>query len=421
MKILGERRNRGDDRRRGAAMVYAAVVAIAMLGMGSALLMTNLGTSRVRVETRNAQLAFYAAEAGLSDAFMRLTEGSLVMPEEGPAFVGTEDSPIPLGKSAYWVEVVENDYYHYTLRSTGIDGRSREGLELILAEAPTGFFQYAAFGADGVVLDSNSFIDSYYSQLGSYESQVKGGNEFARENGHVGSNADIILGSNTEVHGDATPGPGHVVDDSAPGAYVSGSTEPAEEAVVLPEINVPPIVTSGALNGNVSQMLGPGEIHYDRIQMEGGTKLTIVGPAALVADFFLMKANTELIFDTTNGPIELYGTGNFELKSNSTVTTQSNSALDVTLLLSGNNRTKRPPDTVELSANSEFVGAIYAPHAEVSLGSNFNIFGSVMCGKLDLSSNGRIHFDEALLYDGWGSTGELEPTLWHRISPEQRP
>ena len=93
-------------------------------------------------------------------------------------------------------------------------------------------------------------------------------------------------------------------------------------------------------------------------------------------------------------------------------------ALDVTLLLSGNNTTAVPPDRIQLSSNSEFIGAIYAPNAEFSLGSNFIIYGSIICDFLDLSSNGEIHFDEALLYDGFGSTDEYEPTLWRPLSPE---
>jgi hypothetical protein len=165
-------------------------------------------------------------------------------------------------------------------------------------------------------------------------------------------------------------------------------------------------------------VLGPGVVHYSAITMKGGTKLTIVGPATVVVDDLLLKSGAELLFETTGGPVELYGTGNFVLQSNSTVVTPSDSALDVTLLLSGNNMTATPPAKVELSSNSQFVGAIYAPKVDYVLGSNFDIYGSIICGFLDLSSNGEIHFDEALLYDGWGSTDEFEAELWRRLPPE---
>jgi len=32
-----------------------------------------------------------------------------------------------------------------------------------------------------------------------------------------------------------------------------------------------------------------------------------------------------------------------------------------------------------------------------------------------LSSHGQIHFDEALLYDGWGASEKLDTKLWERL------
>jgi hypothetical protein len=148
--------------------------------------------------------------------------------------------------------------------------------------------------------------------------------------------------------------------------------------------------------------------------MQGGTTLTIKGPAQIVAEDFVMKSNSKLDFDTSGGKVELYSNGDFVLESNSTVTTSSVSAVDVTLLMSGNNF-KKPGDVLSLGANADFVGAIYAPNGKFKLASNFNVYGSVMCKQLDLSSHGQIHFDEALLYDGWGASEELDTKLWQRL------
>lgn len=411
MKVGIERRRRAA--RRGAALLYAAVVVLVMAGLCVALFGLTMSTGRQRAETRTAQFSFYAAEAGLSDAYMRMTE-NLVNLEGGKAYVGSPEEPIGLSRSSYWVEIEALGKRSFALTSTGIDGRYEQRLQLVLSEKPSGFFQYAAFGADSVILDSNAFIDSYDSAFGSYASQVQGGNDYALESGDVGSNGDILLKSNTTVHGDVTPGPGHVVDDSAPGTYISGSTDPAEELIEMPPIEIPPIPSSGTIVGTSDLVLGPGEIHYDSILMMGGATLTIVGPVTLVADDLTMKSNSHLVFDATGGEIDLYAAEDFVLESNSQVTTLTDSAVDVTLWLDGNNTTKKPADSLSISANSEFIGAIYAPNARFKLASNFNVFGSVMCGALHLSSNGEIHFDEALLFDGEGNTGEYDPVLWRR-------
>jgi hypothetical protein len=98
--------------------------------------------------------------------------------------------------------------------------------------------------------------------------------------------------------------------------------------------------------------------------------------------------------------------------------TLSESALDVTIFLSGDNMSPGSQDRVQLSSNAEFVGAIYAPDIFYRLGSNFNVYGSIICGRLDLSSNGEIHFDEALLYDGDEESNDYDLALW-RVLPHQ--
>jgi hypothetical protein len=386
-----------------------------MATLCAALLAVNLSTERSRVEGRTSQRSFYAAEAGLNEGYVMLSE-ELIQPKPQQPFnllntVGKQQ----LGASEYWFEVTTQGLRDYSIVSTGSDGAKETRLELVVSRAATGFFQFAAFGAEGVVLDSNAFIDSYDSAYGPYASQIQGGNAFALENGDIGSNQDILLKANTEIHGDAQPGPGHIVDDTAPNTFVSGSMASLEEEIVLPPIAIPPIPSKGSIVSNSDIVLGPGDIHYDSILMMGGTTLTIVGPARLVSDDFMMKSNSNLLLDATKGEIELYSSKDFVLESNSDVTTLSNSALDVTLFLAGDNMNAKPPDSLSLAANSEFIGAIYAPNAEFKLASNFNIFGSIMCGRLDLSSFGTIHFDEALLYDGYGASGELESKYWHRL------
>ena len=409
-----ERSSTNGARRRGSALVLALFTAIALAGLALAVLILNLGNEKVRVQHKNDQRTFYAAEAGLNDAYVQLAAG-LITSDDLPASIGSPNAPVQLGPMSYWADIEEVGSYSYSIRSAGVNDGSEEHLEMVLNRRPTGFFRFAAFGAEGVVLRSNAFIDSYDSRLGTYESQVKGGNEFARENGDVGSNRDITLMSNTEVHGNCQPGPTGVLDDSAPGTYVSGSTEPLEEEFEMPPIEVPVIPSSGSLVSNGDLVVGPGLVHYDSLVMQGGTTLTIVGPATVVFDDYQMKSGAKMLFDATNGEVELHGTGDFVLESNTDMETQSQTALDVTILLSGNNMDPGRNDRIKLSSNADFVGAIYAPRISYDLESNFNVYGSIICGKLGLASNGEIHYDEALLFDDDGEEPIYDLALWREL------
>lgn len=408
--------------RSGSALLYAMILMVALAGMCAALLGITLRTGDAREESRSSQRALYAAEAGLSDYMVQLTEGglqpALKAAPGGVLQFGSSEAPLPLGPSGYFVTVSTLDPRTYSVDSTGVDGTDAHRLQLLLGKEPTGFFQFAAFGSKGVILNSNSFVDSYDSEYGSYDSQIKGGNDFAKENGDIGSNADVDMKSNTVVHGDVTPGVEGQVNYLGPGIEISGSTEPLEQPFPMPPIEWPDASSVASLVGTTDITLGPGVVAYKDVLMKGGSKLTLKGPVTLVVDDFQMLSNSKLVFDPSGGEIELYAKQDFVLESNADVQSLSESALDVTLFLGGNNfGTKKapPPDKVELGANAHFVGAIYAPNAQFKLASNFDIFGSIMCGYLDLSSFGTIHFDEALLYDQNGEKDELVTLLWRRL------
>lgn len=403
--------------RRGNTLVLALIVALVLAGFALTLMVTSLRYGKERDERKNLNRSFHAAEAGLNDAYAQISSGMLG-PDDMPASIGSAAAPVEMGPIAYWVEIEAIALQRYSIRSKGTYGTSEDRLEMVLQRRPTGFFQYGAFGGEGVELGSNAFVDSYDARLGTYASQVQGGNDFAGERGDVGSNYDITLRSNTEVHGNCQPGPGGILNASAPGTYVSGSTDPLLEEFVLPPIDVPVIPSSGAVTATSDLVLGPGEVHLDSLLLDGGATLTIVGPATVVLDDFLMKSGTTLVFDATGGEVDLHGTGNFVLQSNTDMETQSETAVDVTILLSGNNMDAGSTNQIALSSNADFVGAIYAPRISYDLQSNFNVYGSIICGRLGLASNGAIHFDEALLYDDDGSEGIFDVMLWRKLPHE---
>ncbi|MGK0481695.1 MAG: hypothetical protein ACJAQ3_001673 [Planctomycetota bacterium] len=414
MQYLNKRRN---HRRDGMALLVVIIFVMTVAAMGAAVLGVDLQTGKSRRLAGSDQRAFYAAEAAISEAYVSLLNETIDVPLGQTLEVGTSGQPGTLGTSEYWSQITRLDSRRYALVGSGRNGESERRQQLIISHAPNSLFQYAAFGGDGVQFDSNAFVDSYDSALGTYASQVQSGLDWARQEAVVGSNGDIQLRSNTRVYGDCHPGPNGVVYDTAPGVIVTGSTAPAPSIVTLPAVP-PPLATSlGPATWTTDQFVGPGVVRFDSIDLSSGATLTIQGPTQLVVDDFLMGTGTTLVFDTSSGPIELYSAHDFVLESNTTVVTNENSAVDVKLFLSGDNRGNNPNtnDQVSLSANAAFTGVIYAPNAEILLGSNFEIYGSVMAGALDLSSNGRIHFDEALLYDSSGSSLEFVTVHWSRM------
>ena len=405
------RMQRRNPTRRGSAIVTVTVLlAVVLLLLAAFVRLVGAAHGEQHQRSDDSQV-LYVAEAGLGDAYMALEKG------RGGAF-GSAEEPLELGSVRYWVEEPENlGQRVFALRSTAEERGARERLELVVREIPDGFFRYAVFGDEGVTFDTSSFVDSYDSTLGVYDTQYDSLSQHAGEAGNVGSNQNIDLETNTQIYGSANPGPEHVVNLLGPNTLVSGSTEPAVDLVPLPPVVVPTIASSGnRVVKKTTLHIGPGDVHFGSVQVSSGGAIEIRGPARVVFDDLLLASNTSLKLLTTGGPVEIYGTGNFRLQANSQLVTHTISPHDAAIYLSSNNIDGTPRSTVEFHANSQYTGLIYAPRSSISIRTMFEIYGSVMARRVDLGSNSAIHYDVSLLFDDDNGDPVYEQVSWRPIA-----
>lgn len=394
--------------RRGSAIVTVMVVLAVLLVLLAAFVrLVGAAQSEQEQSSDHAQVQ-YVADAALGEAYLALEceRSPVVTPEENRE----------LGRVHYWVESEDLGTRVYALRSTAVERATRERLELVVREVPDGFFRYAVFGELGVTFDTSSFVDSYDSTLGTYDNQYDSNTGHATAFGNVGSNNDISLQTNTDIWGNANPGPDGEVVSLGQNTFVSGSTEPAEGLVELPQIQTPSIVSSGnrSVKGT-TLVLGPGDVHLGNVTVSSGGKIQVWGPARFVVDDLEMAANTTLEIIGSGGPVEIYGTGDFEMRSNSHLVTRTARPMDAAFYLSGNNIDGAPRRRVEFNSNSDFVGVIYAPNAAMTIQAMFNVYGSVMARRVNLGSNSAIHYDVSLLFNDDNGPPDFEQISWRPI------
>lgn len=407
MKTL---RTTGSGGRRGLAIVTVTVLLLVVMTLLGVLFRGLSSAHREHLQYRDGLRALYVAEAGLGEALLDFELG-------GSGALGSAEDPRSFGTAAFWVDVEDLGLRVTALRSTGIDGTSRERLELVVRTVPDGDFQYAAFGKEGVALSPSAFVDSYDSSLGSYDSQYESSAGHAGEHGNVGSDGDIVLLTNSEIWGNATPGPDREVVFAGPNATVSGTTQAAEEPLVFPPITVPMIPSEGQLNPNRGQPLVlTGDHHFQGVLVRPGAGIHVQGPARIVIDDLHLRSNSELVLDTTTGPVEIYCTGNVVLDSNSDLSTVTDRPRDASLLITSNNVDGTPPDVVELGSNSTFTGVIYAPDAHLNFTARFEVFGSVVARRVTMTANSAIHYDISLLFDDDPGNDVLETVSWRPIA-----
>jgi hypothetical protein len=409
-------RARGAEER-GSIMILIAVLtsSMALLSLGL-LTMVSASNSEQR-GSREDLNAIYVAEAGLTAAVQELTSG-------GDGNVGNEDQPTAYGKGSYWVTATDLGSNRVQLRATGTENRSSSVVELIVAAAPTGFFQWAAFSDEDLTMDANAFIDSYDSSEGSYLVQAvnqDGSDVWANEEGDTGSNLDITLSVNSTVHGDATPGNGHATTITG-NASVTGSTEPLDTAVSMPPIVVPGIATPNTdYTVSSDTSLGSGDYRFTNFTVNTGKALTITGPATIVVDNFTLKQNSSITIDAAAGEVEFYVIDDFIIGSNTTFGSSTQQPLDLSVNLLSDNIIDPnvlvilQEDSLMFNSNAKMYGTIYAPSALVAIDSNFELFGAVMARQVSLDSNARIHYDEVLLNAEGVAATEYSSLCWRIV------
>ena len=361
-------------------------------GMAASLVAMNGAFHKEHLRAREATSSFYMAESGLNEAYASLMT-------VGDTATKVMAYPRTLGQGTYWVEqlygqdddtVIRLD--RVRLRSVGDAGQGQVGVELMCYKVPTGSFRWGIFGDQWVDIDSNSLVDSYDSNDGPYDPLAA--NDFC----NVGSNGSINVDANSTIMGDAMVGPTGTLDDSDPGVTIAGETGTLSTPEPMPVIVVPTIASTGPLVVNGNMTLPPGDRHYSAFTVNGGGNLTVQGPARLVLDSAIIKSNAQWTIDATNGPVEIYATGSFDLRSNSIITTIGTQARDISINITSSNLTP-PTSTIAFNSNSLFTGTIYAPNALASIASNFQIYGAIKAEQVRINSNSQLHFDEDLLYD----------------------
>jgi hypothetical protein len=387
--------------------VIAVLFVFVLAGMAASLATFGGTIHKEHKAAREEVKSFYCAEAALNEAYAHLVE-------VGEADLLALAYPRTVDTSTYAVTTtlgwVDPDLRldRIRLRAAGSAGGAPEGVELMVYKVPTGFYRWAAFGDRWVQLNSNSLIDSYDSKDGPYPEKVAWVNDF----GNVGSNGDIMMDSNTQVYGDTVAGPTGITDDSASGTLIYGELSNAAVPEMMDPIAIPPIGSMGAYNVAGAQTLPSGDYHFTSVEIGGS--LLVQGPARIVVDDLTLRSNAKWVIDATNGPVEIYGTGDFDLRSNSVMTSVAQRSRDVSVFLTGQNLVA-PEDTIALDSNSDFTGTIYAPNADLKLDSNFSVFGAIRAGAIELSSNSHLHFDEDLLYDP-NIPPVYERVSWRRLS-----
>ena len=195
----------------------------------------------------------------------------------------------------------------------------------------------------------------------------------------------------------------------ANGAFLTGGASARPNIEELPPVVVPDVALNPALkySGGTPLVVPPGETGYSSLAIAKNCKVVLKGPQTFVVGTFALASGAQLLFDTTDGPIEMYVTDTLDMATGSLVSTSTDVTTDVTIQVSA-------PEgkNINFGAKSQFYGFIYAPDTKVHMASTYELFGGVVCKELSLAAQGKMHCDMSL---GSGVLSSIPPMLAWRV------
>lgn len=372
--------------RAGSALLTAVFVVGSLMALSVALLATSSSSSQEQSTNSDQRRAFYLAEAGVSESLTALRAGAT-------GNIGSMATPAYLGNGVFWVEATTVGT-ETTIHVSALRGSGRAGLEVVVGENRAQPFGGMFDAYEDIAIGDEVFIDAFNTSLGEYGPQVvntKNGVDFAHERGRVRSNGDVDIGADTNIIGKARPGPNSGIT-LGPGAYVSQSTTPLADYLPVIPIEVPSLASLGpySVPAGGSRSIPAGSYGFDDFGIEGAGQLTIVGPATIVVASYTQAAGAQLLVDASAGPVTIYCTGDFAYASTAVVDTVMGAPLDLAFMCS-------TTDDISFAPGTIFRGGLFAPDADLVIGADCEIFGSVVGKGITTGDRARFHFDENLL------------------------
>jgi type IV pilus assembly protein PilX len=449
--------NPGSDEK-GIALIMALVLLVIISGIGIFGINTSVVEGWRSANYLSAKQAYFAAEAGVEDGISRLVSGNVSDTGSTTSTTWNNSSTYSSSSSLFsnWINAsnTSNSFTikhrvvgspsvvatssgspQYVIRSTGTSGNASRTIEAAIVLTTSSPFSSGMIGCQTVTIHGSGAVDSYNSASGSYASQATHtdaqGNTYANGNGGVtttDSNGQVTLsGSSVDIHGSVSAtgsSPFGIITENG-GPQVYGTKTQNAPTTTCDPLNVSTLVSGKMPSGSPTAVnLG----HNDSTTVTAATTATSSSTATTIttgnfslgnnAIYRIAKpAGTGPFYVTmiVKGDIDIGSTAQLQIDSGVNVTiyttgnvsiggqgvANSNSAPSSLLIYSSS--TDSSPRGVKVTGGSNFIGAIYAPLAEVSLSGNSAFYGAMRGKNVDNGGTAGFHYDENLANLSGGS------------------
>ena len=377
---------------RGAALVIVMLVMAVLLLLGMSFLTISSTESQIALNEQGSAGAHVLAEAAINKA--------LALLNLDPNYAG--ETQTALGGGTFSVAVTPVAGCTATSGRKIVargsvpirDGTAQAQLEVVLDRVSYPY-RWAAFTTipngilrwDPVVsvdrtdkelwLANDSVVDSFDSGVGPYDPMSNRG-----AHGNIGANGDLTIEANGTIHGNLRAGNGI---HEGPGVTVNGAKDSQVANVQFSAVTPAGSGSELSVAANQTLNLTAGTYYYTRMRIGDGASLT-----------------------TSGGLVTIYVTGPPLAGTNSLVTLGTNVTLgappgpqlQIILKSDGSDTQSDENDTVFpnwiAGSNFRLYGNLYGKNTDVYLGTDAQVYGSIIARTMYAQSRAKIHFDQAV-------------------------
>jgi hypothetical protein len=402
-------------RQRGSILIVALVIGL-VIGLSLVSYLSWASTqNRLIMRSQSWNGALTLVEAGLEEAMAHLKESPTNRARYGWTLSGNN-----VGRK----RVLGEGYYQVLLQTNNPPNIISEGFfraplardqyisrKVMVTTTNDPVFNFALLADETIDLNGNrlrvdSFnsIDPNLSTGGQYDP-----NKYS-DNGNVAVNMGNLNGlriGNAKIYGNIATGAGGTAQvlNGAVGslAWHQSGANGAEPGSFSDDFHQPlDIIESPSPTGSVPVTGDVGGITYDYILTDGTWQVSevsgsvlVTGDATLIVDGDVDITGTDSIVIEPGGSLEMHVNGSGVKLGSAGLINKTYDASKFSLF-GGENLTE-----LQLIGSVEFIGVIYAPEADISIGgggsSTLNMVGAVVGNSIRLTGHVNAHYDEALM------------------------
>lgn len=388
---------------KGMVLITGLMFMAVLMTIGTTAVVITSGDVNISRNYNNAMQAFNNAESGVQYALGLIEDGlannTFTLPQNVGDTVQITDPATDSVPGSYRFSLsllTLTAFNRYQFTSTG-DGRPNPPASTAQAQLDVTLKREAAinYGAFGDTLADMKASGSVYSyDSGTNPNPVPGD---STGEGDVGSNGSVSVKADTFIDGTVALGNDGTSDAtlSDTGGIYSGPT-------YVGEVDPDPLGVNGGeyatkfttYSSSNDNNLATGDgtpIVGDIISLDNAETMTLNGKPG-GANYYIsdleLKNGSNLIIDTSAGPVNIFLTGALEAKNGSAI---NMTGLPTEFAIFSNSS-----DSLIFKHGSTFKGLVYAPNATVEMKNSADVYGAIWADTADIKSTGELYYDTAL-------------------------